>query len=84
MSIEERTARLTILIDPRKKAAFERLCADEDATPSQVVRHLIRAYIFERTGKPWIPPADVAKRTSSSSAKRTGAKRSRREAMQEG
>jgi hypothetical protein len=50
-----RTARLTILVDPRKKVVFERLCAEEDATPSQVVRRLIRAYIEERTGKPWIP-----------------------------
>ena len=55
LALEERTARLTILIDPRKKAVFERLCAEEDATPSQVVRRLIRAYIEERTGKPWAP-----------------------------
>lgn len=52
---EERTARLTILIDPRKKALLERLCAEEDATPSQVVRRLIRRYIEERTGAPWRP-----------------------------
>jgi hypothetical protein len=51
--MEDRTARLTILIDPRKKAVFERLCSDEDATPSQVVRRLMRAYIESRTGKPW-------------------------------
>lgn len=56
--MEDRTARLTILIDPRKKAIFDRLCAEEDATPSQVVRRLIRAYIEERTGKPWTPEAD--------------------------
>ncbi len=55
MPTEERTARLTILIDPRKKAILERLCADEDATPSQVVRRLIRRYIEERTGAPWTP-----------------------------
>ena len=54
--MEERTARLTILIDPRKKALFEKLCAQEDQTPSQVVRRLIREYIEKRTGKPWIPP----------------------------
>jgi hypothetical protein len=53
--MEERTARLTILIDPRKKAVFERLCAEEDATPSQVVRRLLRSYIESRTGKPWSP-----------------------------
>jgi hypothetical protein len=56
--MEERTARLTILIDPRKKAVFDRLCAEEDATPSQVVRRLIRAYIEGRTGKPWTPESD--------------------------
>jgi hypothetical protein len=62
---EDRSARLTILIDPRKKALFESLCADEDATPSQVVRRLIRGYIEERTGKPWRPdgqPDRAAKR----------------------
>ena len=53
--LEERTARLTILIDPRKKALFERLCAHEDLTSSQVVRRMIRAYIEERIGKPWVP-----------------------------
>ena len=53
MAIEDRTARLTILIDPRKKELFERLCAEEDATPSQVVRRLMRRYIEERTGKAW-------------------------------
>jgi hypothetical protein len=50
---EERTARLTILVDPRKKAVFEKLCAEEDATPSQVMRRLMRRYIEERTGQPW-------------------------------
>jgi hypothetical protein len=53
--LEERTARLTILIDPRKKALFERLCAEEDLTSSQVVRRMIRAYVEERLGKPWVP-----------------------------
>lgn len=57
--LEVRTARLTILIDPRKKALFERLCAEEDATPSQVVRRLVRRYIEEHTGQPWTPPADA-------------------------
>ncbi len=55
MTLEARTARLTILIDPRKKAVFERLCAEEDATPSQVVRRLIRAYIEDRRGRSWRP-----------------------------
>jgi len=58
LATEDRTARLTVLIDPRKKVLFERLCAEEDATPSQVVRRLIRRYIEERTGKPWVPAGD--------------------------
>jgi Ribbon-helix-helix protein len=53
--LEERTARLTVLIDPRKKAVFERLCAEEDVTASQVVRKLIRSYIEQRLGVPWNP-----------------------------
>jgi hypothetical protein len=56
MTIEERTARLTVLIDPRKKAVFEELCAEEDLTPSQVVRRLIREYIERKQGVPWKPP----------------------------
>ena len=59
---EDRTARLTILVDPRKKALFEELCAQEDQTPSQVVRRLIREYIEKRTGKRWVPPAGPAGR----------------------
>lgn len=55
MTAEFRTARLTVLIDPRKKAVFERLCAEEDQTPSQVVRRLIRDYIERRQGRPWVP-----------------------------
>jgi hypothetical protein len=55
MPIETRTARLTVLIDPDKKAVFERLCAQEDQTPSQVVRRLIRDYIEQRLGRPWQP-----------------------------
>jgi len=55
IKLEERTARLTILIDPRKKAVFERLCAQEDLTPSQVVRRMIRDYIEQRLGRPWTP-----------------------------
>ena len=55
MALEDRTARLTILIDPRKKALFERLCHERDTTPSQVVRSMIRRYIEEQTGLPWSP-----------------------------
>ena len=55
MSREQRTARLTVLIDPDKKAVFESLCAVDDVTPSQVVRRLIREHIERRTGRPWRP-----------------------------
>jgi hypothetical protein len=57
---EERTARLTVLIDPRKKAAFERLCAAEDMTPSQVVRRMIREYVESRVGSAWHDEAEVS------------------------
>jgi hypothetical protein len=45
--VELKTARLTLLIDPNKKLAFERLCAQQDRTASQVVRQLIRDYLAE-------------------------------------
>ena len=53
--MEQRTTRLTVLIDPRKKELFEHLCAREDQTPSQVVRRLVRDYIEQRLGRPWKP-----------------------------
>lgn len=43
--MEAKTARLTVLMDPDKKKAFEELCAARDLTPSQVVRQLIRDYL---------------------------------------
>ena len=71
---EERTARLTILIDPRKKVVFEELCAAEDLTPSQIVRGLIRRYIEERLGRPWTPeragPSPKAKTSKRRPARR--------------
>ena len=51
--MEKRTARLTLLIDPKKKATFETLCAAEDVTPSQKVRQFIREYIESRLGENW-------------------------------
>lgn len=45
--MEKKTARLTLLIDPHKKQAFEQLCASQDLTPSQVVRQLIRGYLHD-------------------------------------
>ena len=62
--MELKTARLTLLIDPAKKTAFEQLCARQDITPSQVVRQLIREYLAEH-GVSYVPsgaqPAAPAK-----------------------
>jgi Ribbon-helix-helix protein len=52
---ESKTARLTLLLDPRKKAMFEQICAEQDLTPSQVVRQLIREYIIEHAGSRPLP-----------------------------
>ncbi|CAZ87070.1 putative Methionine repressor-like [Thiomonas arsenitoxydans] len=57
--MEQRTSRLTVLIDPQKKELFERLCAREDQTPSQVVRRLIRDYIEFKLGRPWQPGESI-------------------------
>lgn len=46
--MELKTARLTVLIDPAKKQAFEELCRTQDMTPSQVVRRLIREYMDQQ------------------------------------
>lgn len=53
-AMELKTARLTLLVDPAKKAAFERLCAQQDLTPSQVVRQLIRDYLAQH-GVDYVP-----------------------------
>ncbi|HZX33716.1 MAG TPA: CopG family transcriptional regulator [Rhodocyclaceae bacterium] len=53
--MEHRTARLTLLVDPRKKKLFEEICADQDLTPSQVVRKLIRQYMVDNAGSTEIP-----------------------------
>ena len=50
--MELKTARLTILIDPGKKQAFEDLCRTQDMTTSQVVRRLISEYMEQE-----VPPA---------------------------
>jgi antitoxin component of RelBE/YafQ-DinJ toxin-antitoxin module len=51
--MENRTARLTLLIDPKKKATFERLCNQLDVTPSQMVRKFIRDFIEQELGPDW-------------------------------
>lgn len=50
--MENKTDRLTVLIDPRKKKIFEEICLAHDLTPSQVVRQLIREYIIAHADKP--------------------------------
>ena len=54
IEMESRTARLTILIDPRKKKLFEEICARQDLNSSQVVRKLMRQYMLDN-----IPAQDV-------------------------
>jgi len=80
VKLEERTARLTILIDPRKKAVFEQLCAQEDLTSSQVIRRMIRAYIETRLGRPWVPGEDspVVERTTGTRSAGTSKRRTSR------
>jgi hypothetical protein len=52
--MELKTARLTVLVDPAKKKAFEDLCSRQDVTPSQVVRRLIRDYLNQH-GTTFVP-----------------------------
>jgi hypothetical protein len=51
--MESRTVRLTLLVDPKKKAAFEKLCVLEDTTVSQKIRQLMREYIESKLGPDW-------------------------------
>jgi hypothetical protein len=60
MTMELKTARLTLLIDPAKKTAFEQLCAQQDKTPSQVVRQLIRDYLAAH-GVTYVPSGTPAR-----------------------
>ncbi len=53
--MEKRTARLTLLIDPKKKQIFEEICAAQDLTSSQVVRRLIRQYIIDNAAERDLP-----------------------------
>lgn len=66
--MELKTARLTLLIDPSKKAAFERLCATQDLTPSQVVRQLIRDYLAQH-GVSYVPSGSAVAETASQASK---------------
>ena len=54
--MENKTARFTVLLDPRKKRLFEEICTAQDLTPSQVVRQLIREYVIANAGERELPP----------------------------
>jgi antitoxin component of RelBE/YafQ-DinJ toxin-antitoxin module len=53
--MENRTSRITVLIDPDKKKLLEDICASKDLTPSQVIRQLIRQYIVDNAGNRVLP-----------------------------
>ncbi len=53
--MEQKTARFTVLLDPRKKRLFEEICAAQDQTPSQVVRQMIREYVIAHAGGRELP-----------------------------
>jgi hypothetical protein len=65
--MELKTARLTILIDPGKKEAFETLCRRQDMTPSQVVRRLIREFMEQQDDDP--PPRGAPARSAAAPRK---------------
>lgn len=59
MENNNKTARITVLVDPAKKKAFEALCHAQDMTPSQVMRRLIRDYMEQHGAG---PPAKAARK----------------------
>jgi hypothetical protein len=63
--MELKTARLTILIDPAKKQAFEDLCHTQDMTPSQVVRRLIREFMADNEAAAPAPRRTAARKPAS-------------------
>ena len=70
--MELKTARLTILIDPAKKQAFEHLCRTQDMTPSQVVRRLIRDFMEQEDP----PPARKAPARKAAAPRKAAARKS--------
>ena len=63
--MENKTARLTVLIDPARKSSFEKLCYSQDMTPSQVLRRLIREFMEQHA-----PAAAVPRAARGNSARR--------------
>ena len=60
--MENKTARLTVLIDPARKDAFEKLCHAQDMTPSQVMRRLIRDFLVEHGVRITAPAAKKSRK----------------------
>lgn len=58
--MENKTARLTVLIDAGRKQAFEKLCHAQDMTPSQVMRRMIREFLVDHGIK---PPSAAARKS---------------------
>jgi hypothetical protein len=52
--MESKTARFTVLLDPRKKRMFEEICAAQDQTPSQMMREYIIAHAGGRELPDWL------------------------------
>ena len=64
VALQLKTARLTVLLDPARKQAFELACRADDTTPSQVLRNLIRDFLEagsaqSRAARPRRKPAPV-------------------------
>lgn len=55
-------ARFTFLIDAELKKRFERACAEQDITASQMMRQLIKVFVAERD-KPAKPAKPIRRRT---------------------
>jgi hypothetical protein len=45
--MEDKQARLTVLIDPQNKEAFDAICASRAETSSEVVRQLIVGFLAQ-------------------------------------
>ena len=60
--MDEKQARLTVLIDPENKKAFDAICSSREETSSEVVRQLILEFLA-RNGVIY-PPEAATKRGS--------------------
>jgi hypothetical protein len=64
--MQRKTARISVLIDARKKAALAATCESQETTPSQVVRSLITGFLVEHGGG---PPGAAKRKPEKRSAK---------------